>query len=408
TANTLRMQPTAALAADAQYQGTVSTAARDASDPGNSHLAPHVWSFRTANTPPVASIGQPGAGVRWPGGTAPAVVWSATDADEPSSALSVWVNYSLTGSAPWTAIAGPVPGDTGTTPWTVPAADVATARVDVTVEDSGGARASALSSAFAIDSTPPTAQATNPADGAPAVPVNANIVITFSEPMNEGMTGIPAVVGLQPVSGGAWVTLAFTWDPSSAILTADPVANLAPLTSYRLFVNGSAQDASDPGLAMGTGVTADFTTSAVADTAPPQIADVAADPATQTVGGVVEVSANVTDDVAVSAVAANVTLPDASTVNQTMALGAGSRYAFSGPWTQVGAHAFVVWASDTSGNWASASGSFTTTAADTTPPVIAHTQPAGPHYVGAEIRIRVTVTDAGGLAQVRIDYVDSA
>ena len=406
TGNTLRMQPTAALAADTQYQGTVSTAARDASDPGNALLAPHVWSFRTANSPPTASVGAPSAASRWTGGTPHDVTWTATDPDEPSSSLLVWVNVSLTGTAPWTAIAGPVTGDTGTTPWAVPLADVATARVNVTVVDAGGARTSALSAAFAIDSTAPTVQGTSPGGGATGVPTNANLVITFSERMDEAATGTAAVVGLQPAAGGAWSLLTFTWDPTSMVLTANPAADLAPLTAYRLFVNGTAQDASDPGNGMGTGTTVDFTTASGADTTPPQIADAAANPATQTPGGAVEISANVTDDVAIASVAVNVTRPDASTTNLTMALGTGARYAASAAWTQVGTHAFVVWASDTSGHWASAGGSFAITAAgDTTPPAITHTPPAGPHYAGTAITIRVTVADAGGVSQVRIDYV---
>ena len=405
TGNTLRMQPTAALAADTQYQGTVSTAARDASDPGNALLTPRVWTFRTANTPPTASVGQPSAASRWTGGTPHDVTWTVTDPDEPSASLLVWVNYSLTGTAPWTAIAGPVTGDTGTTPWAVPLADVTTARINVTVVDSGGARTSALSAAFAIDSTAPTVQGTNPTGGATLVPVNANVAITFSEAMDEAATGTALVVGLQPAAGGAWSSLAFTWDPTSTILTANPGTDLAVTTTYRIFVNGSALDASDPGNAMGTGATVDFTTGSGADTAPPQVADAAANPPTQASGGTVEISANVTDDVAVASVAVNVTRPDASTTNLTMALGTGARYAASATWTQAGTHAFVVWASDTSGNWASASGSFAITGADATPPTITHTPPAGPHYAGTAITIRVTVADAGGVSQVRIDYV---
>jgi hypothetical protein len=407
TGTTLRTQPSSALAGDTQYQATVSAAARDASDPGNGLLAASIWTFRTANTPPIASVGQPGAGSRWTGGSTHNVLWTATDGEDPSNALSVWINYSTTGAAPWTAIAGPVPGDTGSTPWTVPTADVATARINVTAADLGGLRTSALSTAFSIDSTPPTVSATNPTNGAPSVPVNANAVITFSEPMNAGVTGTAAVVGLRPVAGGAWVALTFTWDPSDTILTANPAADLATTTAYRLFVNGSAQDASDPGLGMGAAVTADFTTSATADATPPQIADVAATPPAQVAGGTVEISANVTDDVAVGTVAVNVTRPDASTTNLTMALGTGDRFAVSQAWTQDGTHAFVIWALDMSGNGASASGTFTIAAVDDTPPTIAHTPPAGPHRVGDRTRIEATVTDDVGVVEVRIDVVDA-
>ena len=133
------------------------------------------------------------------------------------------------------------------------------------------------------------------------------------------------------------------------------------------------------------------------------IRDVAATPPTQWAGGRVTISANVTDDVAIAAVAANVTLPDGTHANQTMAKGAGDEYAHASTWTQTGTHAFIVWAEDIVGKWASASGSFAIQA-DTTAPTISPTGP-GSVYVGDPIAINATVTDPDdSVLDVRLVY----
>ncbi len=112
------------------------------------------------------------------------------------------------------------------------------------------------------------------------------------------------------------------------------------------------------------------------DTAPPVIADVAATPPTQMAGGAVAISANVTDDTAVASVTVNVTRPDGSHANLTMAHGAGNAYAETSTWGQVGLHTFVIWALDAAGNAASANGSFTILPWSG-PPSVTLTSPAG-------------------------------
>jgi len=375
----------------------------DASNPGNTML-PFAFSFTTANDPPVVATSQPTATSRWSGGSVHNLEWGTTDTEDPSSALTVWVNYSATGGPSFSPIAGlqGVPGDATSFAWTVPLDDTSVARVQVTANDTSGAVAVAPSPAFTIDSTDPTVTGTTPSAGQPSVPINANMVITFSEAMNQSATANAAVVGLREVPSSAWIPLAFTW--AGTQLTADPVpAALLPTTSYELSINGSALDASDPGNALAAPITVAFTTGAVPDTSQPTITNVAATPPTASSGAMVDISADVTDDVQVSNVAVLVTQPDSTTVNLTMALGTGSRWNASRTWTQVGSHAFEIWASDTSGNWASASGSFMITALDTTPPTVIHTSP-GSVTVEVAIAIHATVTDDGTLQAVHIVY----
>jgi hypothetical protein len=405
TGSTVNVRPAALLAPNTDYQGTVSIGARDASDPGNAMSAPFLWSFRTANNPPTVTVTRPAAGARWTGGTAHAIDWSAADPEDPPIEVRVWMNYSATGAAPWTALfAGDATATT--TSWPAPPDDTEAAVFEVTAVDTAGARGIGRSAVFAVDSTRPRVVSTNPGEGAVNVAVNANLLVVLSERMNPGATGVPSGVALQEVGTGAWVPLAYSWDGTGAGLTADPLPFLRAGTAYRLFVNATARDVADPGLTLGAGVTVNFTTSAAPDVARPVIADVAAVPPTQLAGGSVEVSANVTDDAAVASVSLNVTLPDTSALNRTMARGTGNRWSVTGPWMQVGAHAFVIWAVDTSGNVASASGSFTIAAPDTAPPRIAHSPPAGLIYTDTTISIVATVTDDRRVQAVHLDYVD--
>jgi len=369
----------------------------DRSNPGNPML-PFTFSFTTANDPPAIAVTQPTGISRWSGGSTHDIQWTTTDTEDPSSALTVWVNYSATGVAPFSPIVGlqGVPGDTTTFPWTVPTDDTAGARLAFSANDTKGEATTVLSPAFAIDSTAPTVIGTNPTNGQPGVPLNANMILTFSEDMHPAST--EAAVTLSPAAG----TLGFTWNTPNELMVTHSAA-FAPFTIYTLDVSTAAHDVSDPGNGLGSVFTITFTTGAIADTTSPVLADVTATPPTTGAGGAVEISANVTDDVAVGTVSVNVTQPDLSTLNVTMSLGTGNRWGVARTWTQVGAYAFVVWASDTSGNWASAGGSFAITAIDTTPPTVTHTSP-GSVEIGVSIVIHATVTDDGTVQTVRLVY----
>lgn len=394
----LSVSHAAALQGATLYNVTVSDFV-DTSGPGNV-MAPFSFSFTTANSPPAIAVTQPTGTSRWSGGTAHGIAWTTTDAEDPSSALTVWVNYSATGMAPFSPIAGlqGVPGDTTTFLWTVPSDNTATARLAFTAVDTNDTSSTPqLSPAFAIDSTAPTVTGTNPTNGQTGVPLNANLFLTFSESMDPAST--ESAVTINPVAG----TLGFTWSTPTELMVTHS-ASLAPFTNYTLNVSAVAHDISDPGNALGSVLTITFTTGAIADTTAPVLTDVTATPPTAPEGGAVEISANVTDNVAVNTVSVRVTQPNLSALNVTMSLGTGNRWAVTQTWTQVGTHTFVVWASDAAGNWASAGGSFQVTAVDATPPAITHT-PHGAVDVGVAIEIHAMVTDEGSVQQVILVYM---
>ncbi len=139
------------------------------------------------------------------------------------------------------------------------------------------------------------------------------------------------------------------------------------------------------------------------DTAPPSIAGLTATPRSRRPGGSMNLSATITDDTFVAGAYVNVTLPDGSHANASMTQGAGDLWSYNRTfgWGPVGVYHFVVWASDPTGKWASASGgSFVV---DSAPPTITHTPP-GPANVGDAIQIRANVTDDDRVQEVRLVY----
>ena len=104
-----------------------------------------------------------------------------------------------------------------------------------------------------------------------------------------------------------------------------------------------------------------------------------------------------------SEVRAVVTPPDGAVVNATMAR-IGNAYTLERTYAALGMHAFVVWASDVDGVWASASGSFLVR--DTTPPVIAADADPSGQGPGGPVRIRAHVQDNDRVAGVTVEVWD--
>ncbi len=107
------------------------------------------------------------------------------------------------------------------------------------------------------DVTPPVLSGSMPSAGETDVATNANVVLTFSEPMN------PASVVLNTMP-----TVTFgntTWGDNNTELSVTPTVALATTTTYDISVSGA--DVAGNALASGTSVS--FTTAATQDTTPP-------------------------------------------------------------------------------------------------------------------------------------------
>ena len=101
--------------------------------------------------------------------------------------------------------------------------------------------------------TTPTVTSTTPTDGAPDIPLDTDITITFSEAMNK--TSVMDSLLISPNPG----SYASTW--SGNVLTINPDSDLAESTLYTFTLGGSTLDAE--GTAMGTEDSFSFTTAVV-------------------------------------------------------------------------------------------------------------------------------------------------
>jgi hypothetical protein len=89
------------------------------------------------------------------------------------------------------------------------------------------------------DTTAPTVTSRQPAPGAAGVPVGADVVAGFSEPMHPGSL-TPANVAL--AAGGVPVAATITLSEDGTVLTIDPLADLAPAIAYTVTIATAAVD----------------------------------------------------------------------------------------------------------------------------------------------------------------------
>ncbi len=138
---------------------------------------------------------------------------------------------------------------------------------------------------------------------------------------------------------------------------------------------------------------------AMADRTKPVISGLGADPNPQEVFGWVNITAAVTDNYQLQAERVNV----AGVGNFSMLRDAPSgRYYFERAYPVLGTYSFTVWASDTSGNWASASGAFAVR--DSTSPTISGVRSdPSPQEVLGSVNISALVGDNYQLQGVFLD-----
>ncbi|MFQ6061154.1 MAG: hypothetical protein ACE5KV_07680, partial [Thermoplasmata archaeon] len=152
---------------------------------------------------------------------------------------------------------------------------------------------------------------------------------------------------------------------------------------------------------------AQLTVQAPPDTLRPTISNLRAEPDPQAPNENVRISADVQDNVQVSGVWINITDPNGDQVgNYSMTPGAGDEYYYEDNFDLEGSYNYTIWANDTSGNWASASDSFTIQ--ELTPPTIDVTVDPETPRVGETVRFEAAVSDESGVDRVRIEVKDSS
>jgi parallel beta-helix repeat protein len=94
----------------------------------------------------------------------------------------------------------------------------------------------------------------------------------------------------------------------------------------------------------------------IQDTTLPIISNVLDTPDPQEVGNAINISCDVTDNVEVSGVWVNISAPGGGYVNISMTKGTGDKWFHDSVYLILGIHDYIIWAKDSSDNWASSSG----------------------------------------------------
>ena len=160
--------------------------------------------------------------------------------------------------------------------------------VDVVVKDAGGA--TVLQRIILVRATrPPVIVRTDPPPQKRDVPLNANIVIVFSQPIAGGTltpSSVHVLRGTSAVAGGVSLLAG-----SGTIAAFTPAAPLDPNTAYELVVNTAVTDVE--GTPLTAGVTVPFTTGQ-SSTGPPALITVSPD-TVYMIGGTYQMTGTVRD-----------------------------------------------------------------------------------------------------------------
>ena len=384
------------------YFVTLLQTAADASSPGNPLESMLSFSFTTEaqNVAPTVLVDIPIGGEVWTGNSNHFISFTASDTENPSSSLVVWLNYSLTGGAPWLPIVGPIAGDSLPYLWTLPMVESTTAYIRAEVADTEGATGSGTSAVFEIDSTNPTVISTTPTNGAQNVPTNALLQTTWSESMNMPITN----VSFSLKDNATWTTVTGQMSWTGPVFTFNPDFDLAVASWYTANFTTLAADDSDPGNNLASLYSWSFRTALAPDTQPPRIENLTQIPTPLEVYININISADIFDSFGVFGAWIEFTPPALPPINTTLD-SLGTRFHNVSNWDVIGTYDFTISAVDSLGNWNWTTGQFQVV--DLTPPTIDNwgyipTNPEQDDYVN----ISAIVTDNYELTGVWVEIED--
>lgn len=383
------------------YMVSVLQTALDASSPGNplDRMLGFSFTTETPNTAPTISLDMPTGGESWTGNTNHMISFTASDVEDASSSLLVWLNYSLTGNPPWLPISGPVPGDSAGIIWAVPGVDTLTAYIQADVLDTDGGAGNDISDSFEIDSTDPTVSSITPGDGILGVPTNIVLLATWSELMNMQTTNIS--FSLRDNATWTPVTGQISW--MGSMFRFNPDLDLNAGSWYTANFTTSASDDSDPGNNLASLYSWSFRTALAPDTAPPVIENLTENPSPVEVFNSINVSADIYDDFDVSGAWIEFTLPTGPTTNITLG-SIGTRFSNENSWDILGTFGYTISAVDNAGNWNAVLGQFEVV--DTTSPIITNLTTLPSDVAPSEnVNISAAVTDNYQLAGVWLSVI---
>lgn len=368
------------------------------------HASNNSFTIIPPDDPPTLFITNPGStpGEQYVQGTILPISWAAAD-DNPWPATGLIVNITY---GPTTVGGTPIAINQDVTtmyPWDTAVVAPGIYYVNASVWDSRGQTVFAnCNNSFEITApdTPPTLFITNPGS-APGEIYGQGSLITISWaatdespwPFTGNIVNItygPTPAGGTPIANDQDVTVGFSWDTT-------PV----PIGFY--YINASVYDSSGNVTFANCNNTFEIT---APDVNPPIILNALAMPSPQELGLPTNISASITDDTSLNAatVFVNVTYPSLATANISMSRSV-DLFWVDQPFMEIGLYGFIIWAADTSANWASDVGAFEVV--DTTPPAIAGTTALpSPQVSGGLVNISTQITDLDAVATADVEVFD--
>jgi Ice-binding-like/Bacterial Ig-like domain len=271
---TATFTPAANLPPSTTFTGTITTGAKDPA--GNTLASNFVWTFTTGAIPMVTSTIPANGATGVPLNQAV----SATFSEPMNPATITAATFAVTGPGA-TAVAGTVTyvAASNTAIFTptanLTANTVYTATITTGAMSAGGDALAAnfvwtFKTGATTNSSAPTIISTNPANGAPAVPINQKVAAIFSAAMNAATINGTTFTVTGP--GATLVAGTVTYSAGSNTAVFAPTTNLAPSTTFTATVTNGAQDLA--GNALGPGAVPNpwtFTTGAATNSTAPTI-----------------------------------------------------------------------------------------------------------------------------------------
>ncbi|MCK5547424.1 MAG: hypothetical protein KAI64_00305, partial [Thermoplasmata archaeon] len=131
----------------------------------------------------------------------------------------------------------------------------------------------------------------------------------------------------------------------------------------------------------------------IIDTDGPLFSNLDDTPDPQENGLTVNITVDVTDDVAVDTVSVNITYPDGSTINATMLKGLGDQWFYNDTYFNISLHSYTVWANDISNNWNNTGPGTFLIYDDDAPYFFSVTDYPDPQMLGGYVKITACIID---------------
>lgn len=339
--NDLIFTPASAFAGGIVHRAQVNATAKDASDPGNPLGIVYAASFTTADTSPPTISGVSASPSPQEAGGRVNVSAIVTDNGMISG---VWIEVRDPGGALIGNFTAGYDLASGRYFHEAVYAHPGTYGFRVAAQDAAGNWKVVTGTFVIVDTTSPAIQHVPVSQALIDSPIRISALITDVDAVSDARVDYTDVLGVHSNVSMTLVGGLYAFDipgqPQLGTLTyfvwtTDPSGNAARTPQFTVTVVGT-------------------------DTTPPSISNLAAVPAIQDAGLSVNISATVSDNIAVQSVSVLISDPQGPVLGNfsMLRLGASDTFYYERTYASLGVHGFVLWATDESSNAASASSSF--------------------------------------------------